>query len=127
MCHHWVLFTIKSTLTGTHSYSYNKVNNLPEFTACYFLISFQQPEDNVHDDYLFPMASRLSFAGPRESEQDLSRRHDEFDYSPKHRQRLVRSSSDPSVNTMEKIPGIPPYPAPPSYRKPSSVSVAPYQ
>ncbi|CAG2194355.1 TJP1 [Mytilus edulis] len=79
-----------------------------------------QPEDNVHDDYLFPMNSRLSFAGPRESEQDLTRHRDEFEFSPKHRPRLVRSSSDPSVNTMEKIPGIPPYPAPPSYRKPSS-------
>ncbi|XP_071141153.1 tight junction protein 1-like isoform X14 [Mytilus edulis] len=79
-----------------------------------------QPEDNVHDDYLFPMNSRLSFAGPRESEQDLTRHRDEFEFSPKHRPRLMRSSSDPSVNTMEKIPGIPPYPAPPSYRKPSS-------
>ncbi|CAC5411802.1 TJP1 [Mytilus coruscus] len=79
-----------------------------------------KPEDNVHDDYLFPMNSRLSFAGPRESEQDLTRHRDEFEFSPKHRPRLVRSSSDPSVNTMEKIPGIPPYPAPPSYRKPSS-------
>ncbi|VDI00275.1 tight junction protein 1 [Mytilus galloprovincialis] len=79
-----------------------------------------QPEDNVHDDYLFPMNSRLSFAGPRESEQDLTCHRDEFEFSPKHRPRLVRSSSDPSVNTMEKIPGIPPYPAPPSYRKPSS-------
>ena len=34
---------------------------------------------------------------------------------PAAHRRLVRSSSDPSVGTMDKIAGIPPYPSPPLY------------
>ena len=61
------------------------------------------------------MPNRLSFAGSPESDMDLSRAHDDLDLSPMQKKRLVRSSSDPSINTMDKIPGIPPYPSPPSY------------
>lgn len=43
---------------------------------------------------------------------------DDMDASPNHKKRyLVRSSSDPSVNTTDRIPGIPPYPDPPRYHR----------
>ncbi|XP_071115836.1 tight junction protein ZO-1-like isoform X5 [Haliotis cracherodii] len=75
----------------------------------------KKPEEDISEDFLFPMPARLSYASP-ESELDLHRPYDDFDVSPIQKKRLVRSSSDPSVNTAEHgIPGIPPYPAPPSY------------
>ena len=76
----------------------------------------------MKDDFLFPMSHRLSYASSPESDMETSRPHslydDQGDISPmtSHR-KLVRSSSDPSVNTQENIPGIPPYPAPPSYNR----------
>ncbi|KAJ8311679.1 hypothetical protein KUTeg_011034 [Tegillarca granosa] len=78
-------------------------------------MSERKPDEDINDDYLFPMASRLSIAASRESDVDLSRPLDDFHLSPTNKKRMVRSSSDPSINTTEKIPGIPPYPAPPSY------------
>ncbi|XP_041355918.1 tight junction protein ZO-1-like isoform X2 [Gigantopelta aegis] len=78
-------------------------------------MSEKKPEDDISDDFLFPMPNRLSFAGSPESDMDLSRAQDDLDMSPMQKKRLVRSSSDPSINTMDKIPGIPPYPSPPSY------------
>ncbi|XP_033725434.1 tight junction protein ZO-1-like isoform X3 [Pecten maximus] len=80
-------------------------------------MSERKPEDDISDDYLFPMSNRLSFAPSQQSELDLSRPVDDLDLSPMHKKRLVRSSSDPSVNTTDRIPGIPPYPAPPAYHK----------
>ncbi len=41
--------------------------------------------------------------------------------SPIPRRKLIRSSSDPSIATGENVPGIPPYPAPPSYRRDKQV------
>ena len=82
----------------------------------FYLVSLQ-PEEDVNDDYLFPMASRLSYAAGRENDNEAFSPRDDFELSPKHKKRLVRSSSDPSVNTTDKIPGIPPYPAPPSYHR----------
>ena len=66
------------------------------------------------------MGHRLSYASSPESDVDMRSRglyDDDDEVPPAPRgQRLVRSSSDPSVNTMDSIPGIPPYPAPPGYR-----------
>ena len=77
---------------------------------------------------MFPMSTRLSYAatagggGGADSDMEQSRR----DLSPgqgspmgpglKPGGRMVRSSSDPSINTQENIPGIPPYPSPPTYK-----------
>lgn len=72
----------------------------------------------MKEDFLFPMSNRLSYASSPESdiEMRVSMYEDEDDEpSPGMRRRLMRSSSDPSINTGENIPGIPPYPAPPSY------------
>ncbi|XP_067654258.1 tight junction protein ZO-1-like isoform X2 [Haliotis asinina] len=78
-------------------------------------MSDKKPDEDISEDFLFPMPARLSYASP-ESEMDLHRPYDDFDVSPIQKKRLVRSSSDPSVNTAEHgIPGIPPYPDPPSY------------
>nr|XP_022306894.1 uncharacterized protein LOC111113163 isoform X3 [Crassostrea virginica] len=81
--------------------------------------SEHKPEDNVNDDFLFPMGSRGSYSPGQETEpHSPTKTHPEdFDASPKHKKRLVRSSSDPSINTTERVPGIPPYPAPPSYHR----------
>ena len=95
------------------------------------LLYHLQPTEDISDDYLFPMSNRMSFSPTRDSEVDLSRPTDDIDVSPMHKKRLVRSSSDPSINTTDRIPGIPPYPAPPSYQKAVSLNVcriiSPYQ
>ncbi|XP_061190159.1 tight junction protein ZO-1-like isoform X3 [Saccostrea echinata] len=86
-------------------------------------MSEHKPEDNVNDDFLFPMGSRASYSPNQENEPSTPTKapRDDFDASPKHKKRLIRSSSDPSINTTDRVPGIPPYPAPPSYhRSPSS-------
>lgn len=92
-------------------------------------MSEHKPEDNVNDDFLFPMGSRASYSPAQDTEPgNTPKTHpDDFDASPKHKKRLVRSSSDPSINTTDRVPGIPPYPAPPSYHRsvsgPSGLSV----
>eukprot|EP00105_Crassostrea_gigas_P017858 XP_011435800.2 PREDICTED: tight junction protein ZO-1 isoform X2 [Crassostrea gigas] len=82
-------------------------------------MSEHKPEDNVNDDFLFPMGSRASYSPAQDTEPgNTPKTHpDDFDASPKHKKRLVRSSSDPSINTTDRVPGIPPYPAPPSYHR----------
>ena len=69
------------------------------------------------------MGHRLSYASSPESDVEMRNPglydDDDDEVMPAPRgQRLVRSSSDPSINTAENIPGIPPYPAPPIYRDP---------
>ncbi len=90
-----------------------------------------QPEEPLKEDFLFPMSNRLSYASSPESDTEMmtSPPHggaafeDDDPPSPgpapprRHHPRLVRSSSDPSVNTGDGVPGIPPYPAPPSYHR----------
>ncbi|XP_056002906.1 tight junction protein ZO-1-like isoform X5 [Ostrea edulis] len=82
-------------------------------------MSEHKPEDNVNDDFLFPMGSRIGYSSGQENEPSTPTKapKDDFDASPKHKKRLVRSSSDPSINTTDRVPGIPPYPAPPSYHR----------
>ena len=77
-------------------------------------------EENYKEDYLFPMSNRLSYASSPESDNEFgwpaANGPEPKDNSPPlPRKKLVRSSSDPSVATAENIPGIPPYPDPPSY------------
>ena len=98
----------------------------------------------MKEDFLFPMSSmtnRLSYASSPDSDLDLrpgSRMYDDDDlYNPLYTthnappqggtqapdagpvrgRRLIRSSSDPSIATGENVPGIPPYPAPPTYQQ----------
>ena len=76
------------------------------------------------------MGHRLSYASSPESDVEM-RSHsfygdgDDDDVMPAPRgHRMVRSSSDPSINTADNVPGIPPYPAPPNYnRDPRYVSL----
>ena len=69
------------------------------------------------------MSARMAYGGERTSDLDISRPLDDLSLSPTHKKRLlVRSSSDPSVNTTDKIPGIPPYPDPPRYQRSPKVS-----
>ena len=97
---------------------------LVDFRLTLALVSLFQPDEDISDDYLFPMTSRIAYGGGRDSDLDISRPLDDLDtLSPiQKKHRLVRSSSDPSVNTTDKIPGIPPYPDPPRYQRSPKVS-----
>lgn len=70
----------------------------------------------MSDDFMFPMSTRLSYAAGVDSDLEIPQHLGDRDVSPVRKQWLVRASSDPSVNTHEKIPGIPPYPSPPTYK-----------
>ena len=63
------------------------------------------------------MSNRLSYASSPESDMEMcpDSMYDDEEPSPGNRRKLVRSSSDPSLATQDNIPGIPPYPTPPSY------------
>ena len=93
-------------------------------TVCLSLLILQ-PEDNIKEDFLFPMSTRLSYASSPESDVDNygDGLYDEDDQNvppvPSKR-KLLRSSSDPSLSTQDQIAGIPPYPSPPSYYRPVS-------
>ncbi|ELU09381.1 hypothetical protein CAPTEDRAFT_221876 [Capitella teleta] len=83
-------------------------------------MSEKQPEENLKDDFLFPMSHRLSYASSPDSDMESRPQslYGEDDMVPgRGQRRLVRSSSDPSINTHDNVPGIPPYPAPPSYNR----------
>ena len=70
------------------------------------------------------MSNRLSYASSPESDNEMlpGGIYDEDDQpSPIPRRKLIRSSSDPSINTGDNVPGIPPYPAPPSYHRDKQV------
>ncbi|XP_076439288.1 tight junction protein ZO-1-like isoform X2 [Babylonia areolata] len=82
-------------------------------------MSEKKANEDFNDDFMFPMPNRLSIAAAPDHELDLARPADDLDISPMQRKRLVRSSSDPSINTADRVPGIPPYPAPPGYQKQS--------
>ncbi len=88
----------------------------------------RQPEETLKEDFLFPMSNRLSYASSPESDGEIKTHslYDDNDASPTLvrrpnasptpvRRPMVRSSSDPSIATVDNIPGIPPYQAPPSY------------
>ena len=83
----------------------------------------EQPVEQLGNDYLFPMSSRLSYASSPESDAEVATRpHSMYDddgangdFSPPVQRRLQRASSDPSINTTDNIPGIPPYTSPPIY------------
>lgn len=92
------------------------IDNNPHYDELFPL----QPEDHIHDDFLFPMSNRLSYASSPESDLDNRPGYDDDDdeMSPVvPRRKLIRSSSDPSIATNENVPGIPPYPNPPNYRR----------
>lgn len=66
------------------------------------------------------MSHRLSYASSPDSDMESRPQslYGEDDMVPgRGQRRLVRSSSDPSINTHDNVPGIPPYPAPPSYNR----------
>ena len=88
----------------------------------------EQPIEDISDDFMFPMSTRLSYAAAagggggadsdmEQSRRDLSPGHgSSLGQGPKPGGRMVRSSSDPSINTQDNVPGIPPYPSPPTYK-----------
>ncbi len=73
------------------------------------------------------MNNRLSYASSPESDGEMRPNSmyeddDDDEPSPIPKRKMIRSSSDPSINTQENIPGIPPYPAPPNYHRDRQVS-----
>ncbi|CAI9739570.1 junction ZO-1-like isoform X4 [Octopus vulgaris] len=91
------------------------------------MIDFQQKQqiwisekpltDSKHDDFLFPMSTRLSMVASPETEQALNRPVDDIDTLPIKTAPLMRSSSDPSIATIDRIPAIATYPSPPNYKR----------
>lgn len=124
MCRHFsTLIPLLFTATISHNNTEVWYSRLQEMIHLQqeqqIWMSEHKPEDNVNDDFLFPMGSRASYSPAQDTEPgNTPKTHpDDFDASPKHKKRLVRSSSDPSINTTDRVPGIPPYPAPPSYHR----------
>nr|QRF78316.1 ZO1 [Euperipatoides kanangrensis] len=117
------LFTAIIPLTNADSW-YRKVKETVDKQLQEFIwMSETKPEEAITDDFLFPMTSRLSYASSPESDLDLiydSSRPvsmlETREHSPlMERRRLVKASSDPSINTAEEVTSIPNYNAPPAY------------
>ncbi|ESO89732.1 hypothetical protein LOTGIDRAFT_234130 [Lottia gigantea] len=75
-------------------------------------MSEKKPEDDISDDFLFPMPNRMSYAGPEGGDVDGTANHN---MDGKDKNKLVRSSSDPNLNVNDKIPGTPSYHIPSDY------------
>ena len=91
---------------------YNSIVN----TFIFYQIDISiQPTEDMSDDFMFPMSARMNSGSGAESDIDLPRPWDDLDVPP-FQKRLVRSFTDPSINTHENIPRIPPYPSPPTYK-----------
>ncbi|XP_052785873.1 tight junction protein ZO-1-like isoform X7 [Mya arenaria] len=112
------------TATVTHNSSetwYKKLVDMIELQQQQQIwMSEKKPDEDITDDYLFPMSShRFSFSGSQgTTDSDITHALDDMDKNPVNRKRfLVRSSSDPSINTTDRVPGIPPYPDPPRYTR----------
>ncbi|KAK3595450.1 hypothetical protein CHS0354_003441 [Potamilus streckersoni] len=116
--HYQHLFTATITHGSSDSW-YKKLQEMIDLQQQQQIwMSEKKPDDDISDDYLFPMTNRLSFVTAHESDLDLGRHlGDRENSSPVYKKRLVRSSSDPSINTTDRVPGIPPYPEPPKYNR----------
>ncbi|XP_034234792.1 tight junction protein ZO-1-like isoform X3 [Thrips palmi] len=114
------VFSSSVTLSSPESW-YRKVRELvdkQQQTPVW--MSESKPDEALSDDFLFPMTSRLSYASSPESDLDLSpeprpHNHNNSGLSSGglNSSRLVKSSSDPSIATVED--GAPGYTAPPPY------------
>ncbi|XP_064644896.1 tight junction protein ZO-1-like isoform X2 [Lineus longissimus] len=114
------LFTATVPLTSGDSW-YGKVKDtIASSQNNAIWMSEAKPEDSHTEDFLFPMSNRFSYVSSPESDLELSHRMGQLDpETPPLNRRLIRSSSDPSVATMDNIPGIPPYKQPPTYQRES--------
>ncbi|GAB1606303.1 tight junction protein ZO-1-like isoform X4 [Argonauta hians] len=104
---------------------YRKLKEMIEYQQKQQIWISEKPlTDSKHDDFLFPMSTRLSMVASPETEQALNRPVDDIDTLPNKASPLMRSSSDPSIATADRIPAIPPYPSPPNYKpKPHENSI----
>ncbi|XP_059472548.1 tight junction protein ZO-1 isoform X4 [Neocloeon triangulifer] len=132
------IFTGTIGLTAGSDAWYRKLRELLETQQSQPVwISETKPEEALSDDFLFPMTSRLSYASSPESDLELSPEprstaaggaavpsaghvlHQHLlaggagSTSPTNR--LVRSTSDPSIATQEELGSIPNYSGPPPY------------
>ena len=60
-------------------------------------ISEYKPTENMADDFLFPMANRLSTIGAPESDMDMSKMSDQLYPSMTLDKNAARASSDPNL------------------------------
>ena len=105
--HH--IFTTSVTLTSGGDLWYKKLlETIEKQQSNTIWMAESKPEENISDDFLFPMISRLSYASSPESDLDISandsRLDDEagdknnlFGVNGSVGNRLVKSSSDPSL------------------------------
>ncbi|XP_055873849.1 tight junction protein ZO-1-like isoform X3 [Biomphalaria glabrata] len=110
------LFTAVLEHKGTDAWFMKLCLKIDEQQKQKIWMSEKKPQEDMSDDFMFPMSNRMSIAGGAESDHEQPRPRDDLDVSPIRKKQLMRSSSDPSVNTQENIPGIPPYPSPPTYK-----------
>ncbi|KAG1660238.1 Tight junction protein ZO-1 [Nymphon striatum] len=123
------IFTATIALTSGDTW-YHKIKDVIEKQQhSEIWMSEAKPEENISDDFLFPMTSRLSYASSPESDLDLTcdsrptsmhERDSSTSRALQNHARLVKASSDPSIATQEDINqsvngGIPNYNQPPPY------------
>lgn len=60
-------------------------------------MSEYKPTENMADDFLFPMANRMSYVASPESDMDTSRTSDQMYNSSTLECNMTRANSDPSL------------------------------
>ena len=73
---------------------------------------------------MFPMPSGFSVAVSPDPDADGTQTADAHDSSSTVTKPLARSSSDPNMSVPDPVPWVPPYPAPPMYRRDEQVGLS---
>lgn len=114
------LFTSVITLTSAEMWYKKLRETIEKQQQISIWMSDSKPSENIGDDFLFPMTSRLSYASSPESDVELGEDSKSGkDYSG----RLAKASSDPSIATMDDMQSN--VFAPPPYQSRSSSSHRP--
>lgn len=71
-----------------------------------FWMSEYKPTENMADDFLFPMANRLSYVASPESDMDTSRTSEQLYTSSTIDGTMARASSDPSLGKFMSVHSI---------------------
>lgn len=110
------IFTSSITLSNGGDLWYKKLREIIEKQQLQSIwMSEKKPDENIADDFLFPMISRLSYASSPESDLDISANdapqdeEDEkegFTANGSVGNRMVKSSSDPSLAPGENVVDI---------------------
>lgn len=103
------LFTSVITLTSAEMWYKKLRETIEKQQQISIWMSDSKPPESIADDFLFPMASRLSYASSPESDVELA---DDTKPGKDYSGRLAKASSDPSIATMDDMQSNV-YPPPP--------------